>query len=86
MSAKYILFLAKLKGEGRPFLEGASIYLSSKLSLSCGDNVKHCKSVHHPLSTLPVGIGNTLAAFIINKLFFQMSVQVYSLLGKTEIE
>ena len=33
MSAKYILFLAKLKGEGKPFLEGTSIDLSSKLSL-----------------------------------------------------
>ena len=34
---KYILFLAKLKGKGRPFLEWTSIYLSSKLSLTCGD-------------------------------------------------
>ena len=33
MSAKYILFLAKLKGEGKPFLEGTGIDLSSKLSL-----------------------------------------------------
>ena len=30
----YMLLLVKLKGEGRPFLEGASVDLSSKLSLS----------------------------------------------------
>ena len=27
------------------------------------DNVNYCKSVHHPIPTLPVGIGNTLAIF-----------------------
>ena len=44
-------------------------------------------SVHHSLSTLPVGIGNTLATFKhISKLLFQMSVQVYALLKKTEKE
>ena len=42
---KYILFLAKLKGERRPFW---SIDLSSKLSLTCGGNVNYYKSVHHP--------------------------------------
>ena len=93
MSAKYILFLHKLKVEGRPFLEVISIYLSSKPSLTYGGNVNHYKSVHHPLSPLPVGIGNTLAAFKsiskkaqISKLFIQMSFQVYSLLGQSEGE
>ena len=67
MIAKYILFLAKLKGERRPFLEGASTDSSSELSPTYGGNVNHYKSVHHPLSILPVGIGNTLAAFKTNK-------------------
>ena len=66
MSAKYILFLAKLKGEKRPFLEGASIDLSSKVSLTYGGNVNHYKGVHHPFSTLPVGIGNTMVDFKTN--------------------
>ena len=61
---KEILFLAKLKlkGKGRLFLEGTSIDLCSKLSLTYGDKVNHYKSVHHLLSTLHMGIGNTLAA------------------------
>ena len=36
---KYVLFLAKLKEEGRPFLEGISTDLSSKLSLTYGGNL-----------------------------------------------
>ena len=67
MTPKYILFLVKLKGEERPFLEEASIDLSSKLSLTYGGNVNHYKSVHHPLSTPSMGIGNTLAAFKTDK-------------------
>ena len=64
----YILFLVKLKGEGVPFnlltyLEWTGIDLSSKLSLTCGGNVNFYKSVHHPVPTLPVGIGNALAIF-----------------------
>ena len=67
MSTKYILFLAELKGEGRPFLEGASIDLPSNLSLTYGGNVNHYKSVSEPLSTLPMRIGNTLTVFKTNK-------------------
>ena len=56
--------MAKLKEEGKPFyLEGASIYLSLKLSLTYGGKVNRYKSGNHPLSTLSVGIGNTLVAF-----------------------
>ena len=43
---KYILFFAKLKGEGRPFTKGTRIDLPSKLSLTYGRNVNHHKSVH----------------------------------------
>ena len=32
-----------------------------------GSNVNHYKSVHHPLSTLPVKVGNTLAVFKTNQ-------------------
>ena len=67
MSAKYIVFLAKPKGEGRPLLEEASTDLPSKLSLTYEGNVNHYKSNHHPLSTLPVRIGSTLAVFKTNK-------------------
>ena len=67
LSNDYIPFLAKMKGEGKPFLEWVSIDLSSKLSLTCGDNVNYYKSVHHPIPTLVVEIGNTLAIFKTNQ-------------------
>ena len=86
-SANYIVFLTKVKTERRPFLERARIDLSSKLSLKYGINVNHYKSVHHPLSNMPVRIGNTRQlSEQISKLFFQVSVQVYSLLSQTEGE
>ena len=66
---KYILFLAKLKGKGTLFGvdKHKFIDLSTKLSLTCGDNVNYYKSVHHPIPTLPVVIGNTLAIFKTNQ-------------------
>ena len=48
------------EGRRKTFLEWTSINLSSKLSLTCGGNVNYYTSVHHPIPTLPVGIGNTL--------------------------
>ena len=48
---KYILFLAKLKGEGRLFLEWKSIDLSYEISLTYGGNVTYYKSVHYPIPT-----------------------------------
>ena len=39
-------------------LELTSIHLSSKLSLTCEGTVNYNKSVHHPIPTLLVGIGN----------------------------
>ena len=50
-----------------PFLERASKDLSSELSRTHGGDANHCKNVHHPLSTLPVGIGNTPANFKTNQ-------------------
>ena len=51
------------EGRKKAFLELTSIDLFSKLSITCGGNVNYCKSVHHPIHTVPVGIGNTLAIF-----------------------
>ena len=67
-----------------PLLEGTSTDLSCKLSLTYEVNINHYNGIHHPLFTLLVGIGNTVAAF--KKLFFQMSVQVFSFLGQNERE
>ena len=81
------MFLVKLKGEGRPFLEWTSIYLSSKLSFACGGNVNFYKSVHHPIPTLPVEMQNTQAIFKTNQQpHLQMSVQVCSVLGQSKGE
>ena len=52
---------------GKAFLKRTSIDLSSKLSLTYGGNVNYYKSVHHPIPTLPVGTGNTLAVFKTNQ-------------------
>ena len=52
---------------GKAFLKWTSIDLSSKLSLTYGVNVSYYKSVHHPISTLPVGRGNTPAIFKTNQ-------------------
>ena len=46
--SKYILFLDKLKIEGRPFWNLCVDFTS----LTCGDNVKYYKSVHLPISNL----------------------------------
>ena len=62
--------------------------LSSKLSIKHGGNINYYKSVHHPIPTLSVRTGNTLWQFSkqINKLSFQLSFRIYSLLAQTEGE
>ena len=68
-------------------MEWANVDSSSKLSLTRRGNINYYKSVHHPIPTLPVGIRNTLACpKQISKLSFQLSIQVYFLLGQTEEE
>ena len=48
----------------KTFLKWTVLDLSSKLSLIYGGNVNYFKiSVHHPIPTLPVETGNTLAIF-----------------------
>ena len=77
---KYILFLAKLKGEGKLFgMEKHKLSLWTYILY--GGNVNYYKNVHHPILTRknrehPV-------SKLISKLCFQLSFQVYSLLGQT---
>ena len=52
---------------GKAFLKWTSIDLSFKLSITYGGNVSYYKSVHHPIPSLPVGTGNTLATFKTNQ-------------------
>ena len=64
------VYFVPVQTEGRSnkaFLEWKSIDLSHELSLTCGGNVNYYKSVHHPIPTLPVGTGSTLAIFKINQ-------------------
>ena len=51
----------------KAFLERTSKYFSSKPSLTYRDNVNYYKSIHHPIPTLSVGIGNTLRNNFQNK-------------------
>ena len=48
---KYILFLAKLKGEGRPVCIGEKHSLILSTISRGGVNVSYYKSVHHPVPT-----------------------------------
>ena len=41
--------------------------LSIDFSLTRGGNVNYYKGIYHPIPTLPVGIGNTLAIFKTNQ-------------------
>ena len=84
---RYILFLAKLKREGRAFLELAKIDLSLKLSISCGGNFNYYKSVYDPIPTLIAGMGNTWQfSKEVSKLSFPLSVQIFFLLSQTKGE
>ena len=67
MSVQVYSVPGQTEGKRKASLEWASIDLSSKLSLRCGDNINYSKSVHHPISTLPVEIWNTLAIFKTNQ-------------------
>ena len=67
MSAQVYSVPGQTEGRRKALLEWKSIDLSYELSLTCGGNVNYYKSVHHPIPTLPVGIGNTLAIFKTNQ-------------------
>ena len=70
------------------FLKWTSIDLSSELSLTYGGNVIYHKSVHLILFLLCLWEQRKPWQFSkqISKLSFQLSVQIYSLLGQTEGE
>ena len=85
MSAQVYSVSGQTEKRRKAFLDWTSIVLSSKLSCTCGGNVNYYKRVHNPIPTLPVGIGKTFAIFK-TKLFPPLSVQIYSLLGQTEVE
>ena len=60
-----------------------SIDLSSKLSLTYGGNVNYYKSVHHPISILPVGTGTPWQfSKQISKLSFPLSSRYFLFLPK----
>ena len=68
MSAQVYSVPGQTEDRRKVFMEWTCIYLFSKLSLTCGGDVNYYKSVHHPIHTLSVGIGNTLAIFKRNHL------------------
>ena len=67
MSAQEYSLLSQTERRSMAFLKEVSIDLSSKLSLKQGGNVNYYKRVHHSLSTLPLGIGNTQVIFKTNR-------------------
>ena len=67
MSAQVYSIPGQTEARRKTSLEWTRINVSSKLSLTFGRNVNYYKNVHHPIPTLPVGIGNTLAIFKTNQ-------------------
>ena len=67
MSTQVYSVRVQTEGRGKAFLEWTRIDSSSKLSLTCRGKVNCYKSVRHPIPTLPVEIGNTLATFKTNQ-------------------
>ena len=61
MSAQVYSVPGQTERRRKTFLECTSIDLFFKLSLTCGGNASCYKGVNHPIPTLPMGIGNTLA-------------------------
>ena len=61
ISAQVYSVPGQSEGRRKTFSEWASIDLSSKLSLKCGGNVNYYTSIHYPIPTLRLGIGNTQA-------------------------
>ena len=66
MSVQVYSVPGQTEGSRKAFFEQTSIDLSSKLSLTYGIMLAYYSSVYHPIPTLPVGKGNTLAIFKTN--------------------
>ena len=56
MSVLVYSVLGQTEGRRKDFLEWTNINLSSKVSLTCWDNVNYYESVHHFIPTLPVSL------------------------------
>ena len=67
MCAQGYCVSGQTEGRRKAFLEWTSIDLSSKVSHTYGGNVNYNTSVHHPVPTVPVRIGDTLAIFKTNQ-------------------
>ena len=59
MSAQLYSMPGQTEGRRKAFLEWTNI----DLSRTCRGNVNYYKSVHHPITTLPVVKGNALKIF-----------------------
>ena len=66
MSGQLYSVLGQTEGSRKAISEWTNRDFSSKLFLTCANNVYYCKSFHYPIPTLPMGIRNTLVIFIAN--------------------
>ena len=66
MSGQLYSVLGQTEGSRKAISEWTNRDFSSKLCLTCANNVYYCKSFHYPIPTLPMGIRNTLVIFIAN--------------------
>ena len=67
MSAQECYVTGQTEGRREAFLQLASLDHPLNFLLHKGGNVNYYKSLHHSISTLPVGIGSTLAIFKTNQ-------------------
>ena len=67
MSAQVYSVPGQTEGRGKAFLEWTSIDSPLNYLLHVGGNINCYKSVHYPIPSLPVGIGNSLAIFKTNQ-------------------
>ena len=63
MNAQVYSVPGPTEGRRKAYLEWTNIDLFFKLYLTWRHNVNYCKSVHPPIPTMSVEIGNTLAIF-----------------------
>ena len=66
MSGQLYSVLGQTEGSRKAISEWTNRDFSSKLCLTCANNVYYWKSFHYLIPTLPVAIRNTLAIFIAN--------------------
>ena len=67
MNSEVYSVSGQTEGRRKAFLWWTSIDLYSKLPLTCEGNFDFYQSVHNPIPTVAVRIGNTLAIFKTNQ-------------------